>query len=777
MFANCVKYNSHPTNKDAVPSFVSIALHLREYFNNLWQEYMLPSDPPIKPATSDEADIMAAFEVRHAAFTKRDEERKRRLENSGVLVLSKTFTTKASTLLLEFIESGGRVDALDKNSLVGPESGVERREVDIVIQRLGQYHAQLEEIAESGSEDYTLDAFYTGLSNCYTEHIFEENPAMRNRFRCRLDRFFWKQAVPLHEANSRGVTQSSIWGNLAATIWARESSKKVFWPALCLGILPPSEQREGWHQAVTERNEGRLPEKLRGQLMVAKKRCEQAQKRQNLSYFLVEFLGTHEFIWVRETDIIENFDPNNDPNKTAQVGKKPRSSRNNATNVVGSKTYGTALQECVWANEEYENVLQDAFENSAADDSEEENEEVNYNFNVLAQSDGEADEKAKHSYQCDEDELDLSDVEEANYLISHDGILDTSAEGRKSAKKRSQILRKKVVAKKEVIVKKEESLKKKRASSKPKEKKDLQSTAAARVPKETIRAEKKELRELEKRRRKRARDHEKSQKSESRKKMKRRRSGPSEPEIGRTLNHNKRSRATAIVKAYLMRSTKEDESKSLALNGVMSIPAALVDSTGLLGMALAFRAATGEISMPDDGIEQLAKLKPWTGIDADHPKTSVERIHGLELQIALLEKEIDSVRTNAEKRRLLASGYVSKRTLAETTAESDDIAARYNRFKKKKKTMSFKGNERGDSTPPLSDTMTSEKCGSDEDDDLVSEKLFNGDDEAKQDDDHTDAGSDVYDSPEVSRNNITLFDEAAGIDELADPIQVETSQF
>lgn len=37
VFSNCILFHSHPHNKEAVPSFVSIALHLREYFNTLWQ--------------------------------------------------------------------------------------------------------------------------------------------------------------------------------------------------------------------------------------------------------------------------------------------------------------------------------------------------------------------------------------------------------------------------------------------------------------------------------------------------------------------------------------------------------------------------------------------------------------------------------------------------------------------------------------------------------------------------------------------------------------------
>lgn len=698
VFSNCVKYNSHPSNKDAVPSFVSIALHLREYFNNLWQEYMLPSDPPLLQAMTHNVDDIAAQEVLAASFAKRDEERKKRLENSGVLVLSKTFTTKASSLLLEFIENGGCVDGMDKEPLFGPGSGIDDTEVDLVIQRLGQYHAQLEEVAQSGSVEYTLDAFYTDLSNCYTDHVFEGNPSMGNRFRFRLDRFFWKQAVPLHEANSRGVTQSSIWGNLAATIWARESSKKPFWPALCLGILPPAEQREGWHQAVTERNEGRLPEKLRGQLMIAKKRCEQAQKRQSLSYFLVEFLGTHEFIWVRETDIIENFDPSADPNKSSSSSKKSRSSRHYASNVVGSKTYATALQECVWANEEYENVLQDAFDNSGAADDDEDDEEMNYSFHVLAQSDEEADEEDTYGYHYNEDDMATSDVDEANWLISHDGMLDASTAGRKNAKKRTQAMKKKPSSKNEALVKKEEIPKKNR--SKSKEKKDVKATENVKDPKEKERGEKKEQREVDKRRKKRMREHEKSLRHEARKKTKRRRSISNEPDKGdHGLTNNKRARATAIVKAYLTRMAKNDDCKSLALSGVMTMPAALVDSTGLLGMALAFRAASGELSMPDDGIEQLGKLKPWTEIDTEKPNTSAERSDNLQKQIELLQLEIGRVRKETEERKLLASEYVSKRLLAESLVEADDLTARHNNFKKKKKPTPSKMELAGHETP------------------------------------------------------------------------------
>ena len=700
VFANCVKYNAHPSNKEAVPSFVSIALHLRDYFNNLWQEYLLPSDPPRKPKVlNNTKEDLAIYDVANAAFAKRNEERKKRLENSGVLVLSKTFTVKASKLLLDFIDSGGCVDTLDKEPLFG-ELGSNSKDVDSVIQRLGQYHAQLEEICDSGSSiEYTLDAFYKDLTKCYTEHVDEDNLAMQNRFRCRLDRFFWKQAVPLHEANSRGVTQSSIWGNLAATIWARESSKKPFWPALCLGILPPAEQREGWHQAVTERNESRLPEKLRSQLMIAKKRCEQAQKRQSLSYFLVEFLGTHEFIWVRETDIIENFDPNTDPNKTI-AGKKSRST----SSVVGSKTYATAIQECVWASEEYENVLQDAFENTAASENDDEEDEINFTFMTLAQSDDELDQGDEYGYQNDNDNMDWSDVEESNYLISHDGMFDASMAGRKSSKKRSQSLKKQVNKKGRdavATVIKDDPAKKKR--SRPKAKSDSQTENGGANVVDGGRIVKNDTRDLERRRKKRLRDHEKTGKSDARKKANKRRRTASndEDELDQRLVHDKQCRATAIVKAYLIRLAKQSDNKSLALSGVLTMPSASVDSIGLLGMSLAFRAASGGLCMPDDGKEQLAKWKPWVVVDTERPKTAADRVKNLRKKIELVESEIIRLRRDTKRREQSTALYISKRSASDLAAETDDLAARFNHYKKRKKLTPSKSDIVSDSESPV----------------------------------------------------------------------------
>lgn len=688
VFANCVKFHSHPNNKEAVPSFVSIALHLRDYFNNLWQEYMLPSDLPTH--TPEPTKI---------AFQRRDTERRKRVENCGVLIMSPAFAKKTAANLEDFINGGGCVDKLDKVPVFGPEARTHDDDVDIVATNLAEFKNKLMNLDEN-NDDCSMEAFFRNLKGCIPDDVFESDPAIRNRISQRLGRFAGKIAVPLYEANARGVTQSSIWGNIATAIWARESSKKPYWPALCLGILPPEDQREEWHDTVTERNEARLPERLRSQLMTAKIRCEQAQKRQSLSYFLVEFLGTHEFIWVRETDIVENFDPNNDPNKKSPLGsKKKRTSRSGIASVVNSKTYTTALEECTWATEEFEAVLAEVFEVKTEGDEDDDEEEMNYSYSLLAQSDDEADEEDNRGFEYDDSKMSSSDVDEANWLLTHDGKLDTSAAGRKNAKRRAQALKKRVEKEKKdaatAAMSTTHSKKKSKVDSKSLKKKKDNGTKKE-VNKTRDLEDKKELRELEKRRKKRQREREKTLRGDVRKQKRKRTSSYDSDEDERGLVRDKRSRATAIVKAYVSRMSENEAYKSLGLGGVMTIPAAMVDSTGLLGMALAFRAASGELAMPDCTDEYEAKLKPWTAIDTDTPRTSSERMDRLEEKIRLIQKQIASSRRNTEYRRELTVVSQKQSRLVAQQIDADDEAARLNHFRKKKKAPSrddtLKGN-------------------------------------------------------------------------------------
>ncbi|GAX14571.1 hypothetical protein FisN_6Lh349 [Fistulifera solaris] len=727
VFANCVKYHSHPNNKEAVPSFVSIALHLREFFNNLWNEYMLPSDLPDNASTTMKE-----------MFQTRQKDRKSILENSGVLTITLKITGVTSRTIRKFIKDGGRVDALDTDAVFGPDAKEQDRDLEVVVANLTKIREDLME----REDDYALEKFYQDLKAAYTIDVLEENPALRNRIGNRITRMFWKLFLPLHEANTRGVSQSSIWGNIAATIWARESSKKPFWPALCLGILAPEDQRESWHESITQRNEMRLPEKLRAPLEASRNKCTLAQQRQPLSYFMVEFLGTHEFIWVRETDIIENFDASKDPNKDASSSKKKRASRSATSSVIGSKTYATALEECTWAMEEYESVLQDCYNNTSIGDTaqvneEEDGDDVNYSYAVLAQSDDEADDEDTHGYAYDDATMSLSDVDEANFLLEHTGLLDTSSEGRKNAKKRAQAMKKTSIEKlgdtkskgrKDFKSKKES---KRKDAQRAKEEK----TREAQRAKDLDRELRKEEKELEKRRKKRMREREKALRLETRKNKKRRSSlGNEDDDRGLTLD--KRARATAIVKAYLTRLAQDDDHKNLGIGGVMNIPAVMIDSTGLLGMALAFRSAAGEIPVPDDGDDSMARLKPWAAVDTESQKTSAERIEALQTKIRLLEAHIKKKRNNIKVRGELTQEAISKRLSMEERIVADDELARRNPYKKKKRYPSPKSTTKSNRSKEANDETEDDE--EDEEDDAGSEKLRREDDDNGDDEDDDD---------------------------------------
>lgn len=181
--------------------------------------------------------------------------------------------------------------------------------------------------------------------------------------------------------------------------------------------------------------------------------------------------------------------------------------------------------------------------------------------------------------------MTLGEIDEANELIATRGLIDFSVNGRKNAKKRALAIKKQ----KQDAEKKQklEKAKKVKAAQSKKKKKQM---SASRTKE---RQEKKELKEIEKRRKKRAREREKALSARKKTTTKRRRPNE-EAEIekikeGGALMGDKRARSTAIVRGYLTRMSKDKEYRSLGLSGVMSMPAAMIDSSGLLGMALAFR--------------------------------------------------------------------------------------------------------------------------------------------------------------------------------------------
>lgn len=680
IFSNCVRYHSHASNKDAVPSFVSIAMHLRDYFNALWQEYMMPSDPP--PSTGKKAGPELHAK---AAFAQRQTDRKKRLIVSGLSCMAGKAISRAANTLEKFIHDGGRLDGIDEMPIMGEDAEEKDEDLEIVKENLLRLKSRLEEMSTSNS-DYGIDELEGDVRKCYTEDVFENNPVLRMKIAHRLDRWIGKIVVPIYEATCRGVSQSSIWGCMAAAVWARESSKKPFWPALVLGIMAPDHQREDWHNELTLRNEGRLPEKLQAQLVIGKRKAEASLTKQKLgqmepqSHFLVEFLGTHEFIWVREADIIEDYDPAEDPNQhvapPSAGSKKKRASRSNIANVIGSKMYTSALEEAKWALEEFELQLQDVGVGATAPDEDDDG----YSFPVLCQSDDEADEVEVAS------NADV-DVDELNELLATGGLIDFTSNGRKNAKMRAQALKKQKVSSEKK--QKADKAKKMRAEQE-KKKKDVKAKE-----KEKERESKKEQRDLDRRRKKRMREREKALKGgDPSKRQKLEPEDLMKRESGRrNLIASKRERAIAIVNGYLHRAVERKEYGTLCLGGAggLNIPASVIDSTGLLGMALAFRAAAGEIPMPEESGAQRVNIKPWDAIEVDTLKTSKERMDLLTKQADLMEKEIARLTAATARRKDITEK--ERKALAESRQKivAGDEAARINPIEKKRTPSKGKG--------------------------------------------------------------------------------------
>jgi hypothetical protein len=221
---------------------------------------------------------------------------------------------------------------------------------------------------------------------------------------------------------------------------------------------------------------------------------------------------------------------------------------------------------------------------------------------------------------------------------------------------------------------------------------------------------KKQEKDLEKKRKKRGRERDRALKG-SEQKLKRRRVSESEdlkkaPSGRRNLIAGKQERATAIVQGYLKRTMERDEYKTLCLGasigeGVLTIPASMIDSSGLVGLALAFRAAAGEIPMPSESGDQSSNIKPWDAIDVDEKKKAKDREELLLKQIDLLAKEIERVKSNTAKRMERTEEANSKRSKMNEEVDVEDKIARQNPLKNKRKSLTpdKKGKEGASKSP------------------------------------------------------------------------------
>lgn len=418
-------------------------------------------------------------------------------------------------------------------------------------------------------------------------------------------------------------------------------------------------------------------------LKAAKRRAEAGLSKKNsdqMSYFLVEFMGSHEFIWVKENAILENFDPNDDPNVAHAAGNITKKKRSTSYNA---KQMDSALEEGKWALEEFEAYLNDTCGDQS--DDEDESNDAGYTYDVLCQTDEEA-EALNNDLSIDHD--NESDVEEQSEMLASEGRVDFSVAGRKLAKQRA-------------------AARKKQNAALAKKEKEKKVKAVVGVEAKTPPDHKRSQRELDARRKKRSRDHEKHLKDLERKAKKK---DINEKKTSSNEVRNKKGRAENIVKSFILRKSMSDKS----FNGPLFGPGASIDPSGLLGMALAFRAAAGEIPFEDCNGKPFLE-NSWEKIDADEPFESSERCKRLEEQIVLIEKEIARVNAATQRRLALTKVAEKERDAARAkiisagdTARSVDVKVRARKGKSGRKS----NESGGDSRPPSMPTEGAMETGS-----------------------------------------------------------------
>jgi hypothetical protein len=380
MCSNCIVFHTDSRVQKAnvaIPSFVNIALHLRDYFNALWEEYMVPGYEPYKdykargnPERDNYASatngnngpsaLVKAVEVSAGAnggaattatavaipscslattatgkgrvpsydsltdptkrfgescsvpyyprlFEQRAANRRKRFRSAVQTALSVKCCQKAAKAIEYFVAHRGKVDEIDSKPILhtGHMTDEETMHLDSQMNQMKNWLRLSADAldakkasTDSDDEDEDLGAVQITVHELHQHFQAVTNlssvacrPKLQYQLRQRLDRLLHKIIVPIYEAGCRGVNQSSIWGCMAAAIWARESSRKPYWPALVLGILAPEHQKEEWHLTLTERNEARLPEKLMQGLAAGKKKAtmatESRKKGEQMSYFMV----------------------------------------------------------------------------------------------------------------------------------------------------------------------------------------------------------------------------------------------------------------------------------------------------------------------------------------------------------------------------------------------------------------------------------------------------------------------------------------------------------
>ena len=186
-----------------------------------------PHSPPRPPGSAKTSHV-------HAMYQKRLEVRKQRLLQLSSTALSSKCIQKVVNELDKLLSSGGLVDKLDTSAVLGDVNNA-TGDVLAFIHSIKQFTVNIGQKLQN-DDDYTVLELHRDLKKCYTEDVFEDDLLKKMKIGVRIDRILGKVLAPVHEVSCRGVNQSSIWGCMAAAIWARESRHKPYWPAIVLGM-------------------------------------------------------------------------------------------------------------------------------------------------------------------------------------------------------------------------------------------------------------------------------------------------------------------------------------------------------------------------------------------------------------------------------------------------------------------------------------------------------------------------------------------------------------
>ena len=144
----------------------------------------------------------------------------------------------------------------------------------------------------------------------------------------RLSRALGMLSATVYEFVTRGIDNCScIWAIPMKSIWARQNMKEPYLPATIIGeIRPGAAALDPIKAELCRINEARFPQDIIETLRKREATCKKLAVEKNECFYLVEFLGTHEFGWVRAKDTVTPFSSEEDPNwSVGEGGAKVRS--------------------------------------------------------------------------------------------------------------------------------------------------------------------------------------------------------------------------------------------------------------------------------------------------------------------------------------------------------------------------------------------------------------------------------------------------------------------